>query len=202
MKKAICFFDGFNISRNIELAKNIPPYGYDVQKIARFYLPKSDYALKKIYFFTADPTFLSGKDNFSYYQYKQQISKLEESNVKIIRGSFGHKETVVCQNCSTKNKKRTEKQTDVNIAITLLSLAYENAYDHGLLFSNDSDFAPVIKMILGKFPDKTFTVISPTIFISKNRSDPYPKEITSLKSRFSGRLSLKSLTEGTVKECQ
>ncbi len=40
-----------------------------------------------------------------------------------------------------------EKKIDIKIAIDVISLAYENAYDTAVLVSGDGDFIPVIKKI-------------------------------------------------------
>ncbi|MFX1470407.1 MAG: NYN domain-containing protein [Promethearchaeota archaeon] len=45
-----------------------------------------------------------------------------------------------------------EKKVDINIAIDIVSLAYENAFDTAILVSGDGDFVPVVKKLkkLGK----------------------------------------------------
>ncbi|MDX1798624.1 MAG: NYN domain-containing protein [Candidatus Lokiarchaeia archaeon] len=45
-----------------------------------------------------------------------------------------------------------EKKVDIKIAIDMISLAYEDAYDTAVLVSGDGDFLPVVKKIktLGK----------------------------------------------------
>jgi uncharacterized LabA/DUF88 family protein len=40
-----------------------------------------------------------------------------------------------------------EKKIDIKIAIDVISLAYENAYDTAVLVSGDVDFVPVIKKV-------------------------------------------------------
>jgi len=40
-----------------------------------------------------------------------------------------------------------EKKVDINIAVDIISLAYENAYDTAVLASGDGDFIPVIKKV-------------------------------------------------------
>ena len=40
-----------------------------------------------------------------------------------------------------------EKKIDIKIAIDVISLAYENAYDTAVLVSGDGDFVPVIKKV-------------------------------------------------------
>ncbi|MFX1236029.1 MAG: NYN domain-containing protein, partial [Promethearchaeota archaeon] len=40
-----------------------------------------------------------------------------------------------------------EKKVDIIIAIDIISLAYENAYDTAILVSGDGDFIPVVKKV-------------------------------------------------------
>jgi uncharacterized LabA/DUF88 family protein len=40
-----------------------------------------------------------------------------------------------------------EKKVDISIAVDIISLAYENAYDTAVLVSGDGDFLPVIKKL-------------------------------------------------------
>ena len=42
---------------------------------------------------------------------------------------------------------RIEKKVDIKIAIDMISLAYENAYDTAVLVSGDGDFIPVVKKL-------------------------------------------------------
>lgn len=46
--------------------------------------------------------------------------------------------------------KTEEKGTDVNLAIELVTDAYENNFDYAMLFSNDSDMAKAIKIVTEK----------------------------------------------------
>ena len=41
----------------------------------------------------------------------------------------------------------TEKKVDINIAIDIISFAYESTYDTAVLVSGDGDFVPVIKKL-------------------------------------------------------
>ncbi len=40
-----------------------------------------------------------------------------------------------------------EKKVDIKIAIDIISLAYENAYDTAVLVSGDGDFVPIVKKL-------------------------------------------------------
>ena len=61
-----------------------------------------------------------------------------------------------------------EKETDVNIALAMLNLAYQDKYDHAFLISNDSDLAPAIRMVRRNFPDKRITTIVPPQYFHSN----------------------------------
>ena len=41
-----------------------------------------------------------------------------------------------------------EKKVDINMAIDIVSLGYENAYDAAVLVSGDGDFIPVVKKVI------------------------------------------------------
>ncbi|MEJ2296245.1 MAG: NYN domain-containing protein, partial [Candidatus Lokiarchaeota archaeon] len=45
------------------------------------------------------------------------------------------------------SKGAIEKKVDINIAIDIISLGYENAYDTAVLLSGDGDFVPVVKKV-------------------------------------------------------
>ena len=80
--------------------------------------------------------------------------------VKLILGHFKKKDRR-CPSCSHKWVGHEEKETDVNIALYLLDLAYNNAFDRALIFSNDSDLAPAIQMVRKRFPEKRITTVFP-----------------------------------------
>lgn len=45
-------------------------------------------------------------------------------------------------------KGAIEKKVDINIAIDIISLGYENVYDTAVLVSGDGDFVPVVEKLL------------------------------------------------------
>jgi uncharacterized LabA/DUF88 family protein len=56
-----------------------------------------------------------------------------------------------------------EKRTDVNIAISMLDDAYQNACDQFVLVSGDSDLVPSVNLIRTRFPQKKTIVYVPHI---------------------------------------
>ena len=68
---------------------------------------------------------------------KKWYKDLSNKSGYIIKASFNK---IVSQNVM-------EKKIDIQIAIDIISLAYENAYDTAVLVSGDGDFVPVVKKI-------------------------------------------------------
>ena len=54
-----------------------------------------------------------------------------------------------------------EKQTDVNIALTLFRLAVEDRFDKAIIISGDTDLLPAVKAVQATFPQKQIGVVIP-----------------------------------------
>ena len=72
-----------------------------------------------------------------------------------------------CTTCGTTWQIYEEKMTDVNIAVELLSDAYEDAFDTAIVISADSDLARPITTIRARFPGKRVVVAFPPNRVSK-----------------------------------
>jgi hypothetical protein len=66
---------------------------------------------------------------------------------------------ITCQICRQPFPKYVEKQTDINIAVALISLA--DRYDKAILLTADSDQVPTIKLLRSLYPEKKFAVMPP-----------------------------------------
>ncbi len=67
-----------------------------------------------------------------------------------------------CPKCKYKWKGHEEKESDVNLAVAMLTSAFEDRFDDAILISRDSDLAPPINTIKRKFPGKGITVVAPS----------------------------------------
>lgn len=76
---------------------------------------------------------------------------------------MGHfkKKSKRCHSCGIKWESHEEKETDVNLALALLDMAYKDFYDHAFILSRDSDLAPAINKVKQNFPQKKITVFAP-----------------------------------------
>ena len=112
-----------------------------------------------MYYFSTIATHISESAQKRQYAY---ITALQVRGIKPILGQFKQKDRY-CPKCASYSKANEEKETDVNIALDLLDLAYQDAYDRALLVSNDSDLAPAIRKVRARFPNKKISIIAPPL---------------------------------------
>jgi len=93
-------------------------------------------------------------------RHKQYIKALRSVGVDAVFGRFMQKK-VRCHICGGYYKRREEKQTDVNIALRLLSDAITDTYDRAVIVSGDTDLVPVIEAVHRVSPDKEIGVMFP-----------------------------------------
>lgn len=75
--------------------------------------------------------------------------------------AFSKKKDRKCRHCSKINATHEEKQTDVNVAVSLFELAYEDVFDTVFLITGDSDICPAVRAVKKAFPQKEVHVIIP-----------------------------------------
>lgn len=66
-----------------------------------------------------------------------------------------------CRNCNYTDSVPSEKMTDVNIAVELLTDAFQDHFDTAMLISADSDLRGPIEAVLRLFPTKRVVVAFP-----------------------------------------
>ena len=108
-------------------------------------------ALMKIERYSNYYNWLSGLKNKPYFEVIEGRQEIRATNNDV---------AVDINDKSTYTTK--EKGTDINLAVNMLSKAYQNAYDVAILISGDTDYIPVIKelhnigkiVILATFPNQ------------------------------------------------
>jgi len=156
MRKVICFIDGFNLYHAIDNLNQDHLKWLDLRKLALRFVKTKTHMLTDVYFFSAYATWKPG----SYQRHRQYVAALRSVDVKPVMGQFKVKDRK-CPDCKYQWKGHEEKETDVNIAVAMLTSAYEDLFDDAILISRDSDLAPPINTIRKKFPGKGITVVAP-----------------------------------------
>jgi uncharacterized LabA/DUF88 family protein len=117
---------------------------------------KKSELLDNIFFFTA----LAHWNPDKVKRHSIYLKALEETGVTIVKGAFRKKDKY-CTNCNTRTKTYEEKETDVNIAIYLLKMAFRDQFDTAMILSGDSDLMPAIREIKTEFPKIEICIVIP-----------------------------------------
>ena len=129
-KKVIIFIDGSNFYH--DLIKNFGHANINFEKFSIFLTGKNK--LVTVYYYSAP---LIQKDNPGAYSKQQKffssLEKIHNFNIKL-----GRLEKRL-------NGHPVEKGVDVRLAVDIVTHAYSNIYDLGIIVSGDSDFVPAIK---------------------------------------------------------
>lgn len=157
MKKRVALFvDGFNIYHALNKHHYKKYKWLNIYSLGESLLSQNVLELKSVYLFTA----LTHWNHKKVVKHRTYLNALEHYSVKVVKGTFRKKDKY-CPLCKQKSISYEEKETDVNIALHLLKLAYDNEYDVAMVLSGDSDLVPAIKEVKKRFKKEVFLVIPP-----------------------------------------
>lgn len=155
--RVISFIDGFNLYHAILNLKEPQLKWLDLRKLSQEFIHPKNEELVDIFYFS---TIASHRNHAAQLRQKTYLDALKLHEITTVLGQFKRKERD-CTKCSARYVGHEEKETDVNIALTLLDLAYQDAYDRAILVTNDSDQVPAINKVLNRFPNKKITILVP-----------------------------------------
>jgi uncharacterized LabA/DUF88 family protein len=161
------FVDGFNLYHALQKfdpAVSVPdPDRYQKYKwlcltslIKRFISPRTE-TLVGVELFTAYPNWQNA--GAKKVRHQTFVSSQEEMGVHVTLGEFKPKTVTCLSTCRQPFQTYVEKQTDINIAVSLISFA--DRYDKAILLTADSDQVPTINLLKGMYPKKRFAVLPP-----------------------------------------
>lgn len=194
MAKIVAFIDGFNLYHAIASHQKYRRYKWlNLKKLASLYVHGRD-TLEAVLYFTTLATW----DMAKAARHKLYIKALENEGITIVYGEFKRKQKH-CNLCQKDFWSFEEKQTDVNIALSLFQLAVADRYDKAVIISGDTDLLPAVKAVRTTFPGKQIGVVIPIGRASedfKKQSDFHYKmrEQHLASSRFSDNLVLRDQT--------
>jgi uncharacterized LabA/DUF88 family protein len=159
VKRVITYIDGFNLYYGLKSKGWRRYYWLDPRQLGTELLRPGQELVSTKYFtarIAADPR---DPDKHRRQQlFIEAIETLPETRV-----FYGHylQKPQSCHSCGAKWMSHEEKMTDVNIAVELLSDAFDNAFDTAIVISADSDLAPPISLIRSRSPEKRIIVVCP-----------------------------------------
>lgn len=168
-KRVVAFVDGFNVYHSLDLVERgateaqrtqYRKYKWlNLRKLLENFIDPSHEDLHRVIYFTAYPEWNPDKK----LRHQTYVSALRTAKVEVVFGEF-KSSMVQCKvpkpsGCNEFYEAREEKQTDVNIAVSILEFAEE--YDKMLLLTADSDQVPALRLLKAKHRDKHICVIHP-----------------------------------------
>ncbi len=155
-ERVIAYIDGFNLYFGLKAARWKRYYWLNVQALVRNLL-KGGQDLVFTKYFTSRISYPPDKER------RQAIYIETLETLSDFRIQYGHYQSNPqrCRECGTKTMVPSEKMTDVNIAVEMLTDAYQDLFDVALLISADSDLTAPLLAIKGLFPDKRVIVAFP-----------------------------------------
>lgn len=158
MQRVMAYIDGFNLYFGLKQARFKRYYWLDVAALAGNLL-KPGQRLAATHYFSARI-----RDNGrNAADQKRQSDYLEALALQGVRCQFGHylQKNRVCRSCKATWLDYEEKMTDVNVAVQLLTDAFDAAFDVALVISGDSDLTTPIRRLRERFPAKRVIVAFP-----------------------------------------
>ncbi len=156
-QRVVSFIDGLNLYHAISAIQRPELKWIDLVTLSQVFVRPRSEELSQVFYFSAHAEHVSLVKQEAQ---KAHLRALELKGITPVLGHFKEKDRR-CPSCHHKWVGHEEKETDVNIALFLLHLAYKNAFDRALVISNDSDLVPAIRMVRKFFPEKQVTSISP-----------------------------------------
>ena len=155
-KRSAFYVDGFNLYHAIADLDQPFLKWCNLWKLAETVIPSKSEILTKVVFCTA---YYPG-DEKKRWRHEQYILALKNCGVTIVMGHYV-KEDWGCRTCGSTWKKPTEKETDINLALSLYEDGVKDIYDKAYLVTADSDQAATAKFFKNAFPKKELITVSP-----------------------------------------
>jgi len=153
-KRAVAFFDGQNLYRRAKAVFGHPAVrypNYDVFQLAQTICGSQGWNLDQVKFYTGVPDAVVDPVGRRFWDNKLAAMR-RNPQVKVYSRSLRYQnETITvpdCPACGTAQSdisryRAREKGIDVRLALDVVSLALDKAYDVALLFSQDQDLSEV-----------------------------------------------------------
>jgi hypothetical protein len=154
--RAALYVDGFNFYHAVDgLGKSYLKW-VSLWRLGELIIPSRTQRLVKVVYCTA---FKKG-DPAKIRRHSEYIMALEHSGVSVVRGHF-IEGSMDCRGCGRIWNAPQEKESDVNLALSVLDDAYQDVFDHAYLLTADSDQGATVRMMSERFSSKSVTSVAP-----------------------------------------
>jgi uncharacterized LabA/DUF88 family protein len=156
MQRVAAYIDGYNLYYGLRQKKWHWANWLNLQAMVHNLLKPDQSLVSTKYFTTIIKSPLDRNRRQSTYL--EALATLSEFHI-----FYGHflSQEVVCHACGRSHTTYHEKMTDVNIAVQMMTDAFQDKMDLALLVSGDSDLLSPIDSIKSLFPSKQIIVAFP-----------------------------------------
>jgi len=116
--------------------------------------------------------------------YVEALQARNPGLLQVVKGRYQSK-PVCCKNCGSQWNHREEKETDVNIAVSIVADAAKQRMSAGLIVSADSDLAPAVRTAKELNPSLFLTAAFPPARYSNELKRLMPQSFHIARSRIS-----------------
>lgn len=159
VQRVAAYIDGFNLYFGLRQSGWRRYYWLDLPALVTSLL-KPDQQLVATHYFTARICANGSNAEDAKRQNNYIDALLTRPNLSKHEGHYLPK-TRKCKSCGATWPDYEEKMTDVNIAVQLLSDAFDDRFDTAVIVSGDSDLTTPIQRVRERFPDKRLIVAFP-----------------------------------------
>ncbi len=156
-KRASLYVDGFNLYYSLR-ELNAPHLKWlGLWQLGEIICQDRQHDLVSVTYCTAFQT----DDPEKTARHRKYIDALKHFGVETILGHYVKAPIDPCRNCGIGGEKANEKQSDINLALSVFSDAMNNKFDFAYILSADSDQAATARFLRDHFPSKGVITVSP-----------------------------------------
>jgi uncharacterized LabA/DUF88 family protein len=155
MKRVIVYVDGFNLYHAIDSLRKPHLKWLNLRSLSESLL-RDDEKLTSVKYFSAFATWLPD----AYARHRVYVDSLRSVGVEVCMSKFKSKPQR-CRSCDVRWIAHEEKETDVQVAISMVSDALLKKVDRIILVSADTDLVPAVKRVAATVPDCEVFVATP-----------------------------------------
>lgn len=164
LKRVACYVDGFNLYHGIDELRRPHLKWVNLWNLAESLTRPNFEQLVSVQYFSAFATWRPGQ----YARHRAYVAALKWAGVTPTIAHFKEKYRK-CYHCNRGWKDHEEKETDVRLALAILSDAVDDIYDRAIIISGDSDLVPALLSVRARFPSKTMLVAAPPKRLGSSR---------------------------------
>ncbi len=154
-KRAAFYYDGFNLYHAVDAYKRPYLKWLNLKALGRAIAPKSEVVKRVVWCSAFSPTRRSKLQRHEDYR-----KALVGQGIICRMGHFIHAMDG-CNSCGHKWQISVEKQSDVNLALSIAADAEDDLFDVCYLVTADGDHAATARYLKERFPKKKLVLVTP-----------------------------------------